>query len=243
MSGIKEWILVLAHQDVAALGAVRDLEGLRAATHGEELWVRGISIAARAELKLQQLPTLHTYMLDEQERLFPPGKPTPIGQLPRVRWRTLKEFMPVTLPVSAMPGALPAPYPIQLAPCSTPQEGNALLTDLATWKTYAEGAPQVRLQPLRFAVSENNTVLILGTPLPPVPGREYFLRDNILLPCGFEFDPPVIAALVARKLNPQQQNLLLFDTEGQWEQIPPEYFVPCTRSAIRLTKERRTEDD
>ncbi len=239
MSGIKEWILVLAHKDAATVGAVRDMPGLRAAMHGEELWLRGITIAGRAELKLQQLPALQTYMLDEQDRLFPPGKPTPIGQLPHARWQTLQEFIPVTLPVSAMPGALPAPYPIQLAPSSTPQEGDALLTELAVWKTYAEGAPLARLQPLRFAVSESNAVLVVGTPLPPVPGREYFLRGNILLPCGYDFDPPVIASLIARKLNPQGQDLLLFDMDGQWEQIPLEYFVPCTRSAIRLTKDRR----
>jgi hypothetical protein len=56
------------------------------------------------------------------------------------------------------------------------------------------------------------------------------------LPCGYEFDPPVIANLVISRLDPLQEALLLFDTSGTWEKIPKNAFVQSTRSAIRLTK-------
>ena len=81
-------------------------------------------------------------------------------------------------------------------------------------------------------------MLIIGKPLPALPGKEYVLQDTLLLPCGYAFDPPVISALVVARLNPGKDALLLFDTDGSWEKIPAACFVATTRSAIRITKGR-----
>jgi trehalose-6-phosphatase len=60
----------------------------------------------------------------------------------------------------------------------------------------------------------------------------------LLLPAGFEFDPPVISTLIINRLDPSKEALLLFDIDGTWEEIPKESFVVSTRSAIRFTKGR-----
>jgi hypothetical protein len=110
-----------------------------------------------------------------------------------------------------------------------------LLTPLETWETYVSTAPLVRLQHLYFAVSENSEALIIGTPNIPLPGKTYILGDNILLPAGYEFDPPAITSLVATTLNPMNDGILLFHENGHWEKIKFDCFVPATRSAVRLT--------
>jgi hypothetical protein len=182
------------------------------------------------------LPGLHTYLLDADNNLFPPGGLTPVGKLKTLNWVALSSFVTVELPVSALPGRIHQQHAIRLVPSGRSQAGNALLTELDTWKAYAENAPLVRLQQTRFAVSEKNKVLIIGSPLPALPGREYVLQDTLLLPCGYEFDPPVISNLVITRLDPLKESLLLFDTNGAWEKIPKTAFVQATRSAIRLTK-------
>jgi len=113
-----------------------------------------------------------------------------------------------------------------------------LLTSLDAWKQYAETAPQARLQAIRFAASVNNQALLIGLPLPSLPGKEYVLNHGILLPVGFEFDPPSLITIIAEQLNPLQDAFLLFDANGDWERIPLEHMVTATRSGIRATKGR-----
>jgi hypothetical protein len=238
---MSELIIVLSQTDKAALGSVRCLPGLQAADDDGFIWVRGIPVQQETDLRIRQLPGLHTYMLDADNNLFPPGGLTPVGKLKSLNWEPLSSFITVKLPVSALPGKISQQHVIRLVPSGRSQESNALLTDHNIWKAYGEKAPLVRLQQTRFAVSENNNVLIVGTPLPALPGKEFVLQETLLLPAGFEFDPPVISALIVNRLNPSKEALLLFDIDGTWEKIPKESFVASTRSAIRSTKGRHNE--
>jgi hypothetical protein len=233
---MKEVIIVLSQTDKAALGSVRCLPGLLAAEKEGFIWVRGIDVSSAIDLRIRQLPGLHTYMLDADDYLFPPRGLTPIGKLQPMTWVPVSTYITVMLPVSALPGKINQQLVVKLVPSQQSQRGNALLTDLYTWKMYGETAPLVRLQQTRFAVSEENKVLIIGEPLPALPGKEYVLQDTLLIPCGFEFDPPVISSLIGSQFNPDNDSLLLFDTDSTWEEIPKDAFVQTTRSAIRLTK-------
>lgn len=233
---LKEIVMLLPAEKYTALGMVRCLPGLMAAIDEQHLWLRGISLTEKQDPLLLQLPALHTWWLDDKDQLFPRSGLTPVATLKKLPWKPLPELLPVTLPVSAMPAALPPLLPLQLAPCATPQNSYALLTTAAAWFNYGETAPEARLQPLSFAASGSNKVLITGTPLPPVPGKEYILQEQLLLPAGYTFVPAGIAAIVSRQLNPAQTDLLLFHIDGTWESIPATAFVKAGRSAIRLTK-------
>jgi hypothetical protein len=235
---MNEVIIVLSQADKAALGTVRCYPGLQAAEDNDIIWLRGIPAQEKIDMRIRQLPGLHTYKLDEDNNLFPPGGLTPVSKLKPLSWVPLPEFIKVELPVSGLPGKIHQRQSIRLLPSRSVEEGNAILTELDIWKAYAETAPLVRLQQTRFAVAENNKVLVIGTPMVPVPGKAYVLRDTVLLPCGFEFDPPAIAELIVSRLNPLKEAFLLFDVNGNWEKIPTEWLVPATRSAIRLTKGR-----
>lgn len=228
--------MVLSKADKAALGSVRCLPGLQAAEGEDHIWVRGIPAQENVDIRIRQLPGLQTYLLDADNHLFPPGALTPVGKLQSLEWIPLSAFIMVELPVSALPGKISQQYAIRLVPLGQSQPGNALLTDLETWKAYGEQAPLIRLRQTRFAVSANNKVLIIGTPLPALPGKEYVLQNTLLLPCGYEFDPPAISNLVITRLDASKEALLLFDINGAWEKIPKTAFVNTTRSAIRLTK-------
>jgi hypothetical protein len=231
---MKEVVIVLSAQHAASLGSVRTFPGLMAATDKEQVWVRGIP-PGKPAVKISLLPAMKTYFMDEEERLFEQGTLTPTAMLPALEWQPLVSFIKVTLPVSALPGVMGKPQRVKLARHSHMLESTALLTTLEAWEAYATHAPLVRLQHLYFAVSENYEVLIVGAPLAPLPGRAYTLKNNILLPVGYDFDPPVIAELVAAELNPDNDGILLFHHSGQWEKIKLDCFVPATRSAVRLT--------
>jgi len=230
-----ERALVLAAPDFAALGHVRHLPGLRAAAAPDgRLWLRGLP-AAETPLPLRQLPALVSYALDEHGNLFAAGSRTPTARLPELAWQPIREFVPLEIPTAALPGQSPPAYHLRLVPSAQPQPGAALLTTLPAWQAYAATAPEVRLHRLRFAVSSHHEVLLLGTPLPPLPGRELWLRDGLLLPAGLDFEAPLLSALVAAKLRPDPTALLLFAADATWTVLAASSLQPATRSAVRLT--------
>jgi hypothetical protein len=234
--GMKELVMIFAAKDRDVLGSVRCQEGLLAAEGADGIWLRGMA-ASGVTTSIKQLPALHSYVLDEEEQLFPINKLTPVGKLPALSWQPLARFIPVTLPVSLLPGSLSQPYFPRLVASATMQKPGALLTKLSDWKQYVEFAPLVRLDRLQFAVSGNDEALIIGEPLPPLPGKEYWLQDELLLPAGFDFDPPLLATLVSDEVNAGKDSLILFDETGNWQRISLEYLLPARRSTVRMVKE------
>lgn len=234
---ITERVLLLAEAQRAALGTVRAELGLRAAAEpaAGHLWLRGLPATGPLPLALRQLPALARYDADAEGGLFPAGRPTPTGRLPPLAWQPLAAFIPLDLPTAALPGQLPAPVPVRLVPSPRPQPAAALLTSLAAFKSYADTAPAVRLAGLRFAASARGQALVLGIPLPPLPGQEYWRSADLLLPAGFDFEVSLLAELLASRLNPSAEDVLLFDETGHYEVIAAAHLHPATRSAVRLT--------
>lgn len=233
---MKEWIFQLSQDDNESLGSVRCFQGLQAALEENKIWLRGITASTVPDVSLLKLPLKKTFLLDEQDNLFLTGAVTPIGKLQPLNWQPVASFINVESPLSSLPGKTSDKVNIQLKASSEEQRGVALLTSLTSWKTYAEIAPIARLNSLRFTVSEKKEVLIIGTPLPPLPGKEYWSNQNLLLPSGYDFEIPVMAKLISKKLQADKKDAILFDITGEWQRIPVSYFVPATRSSIRLTE-------
>jgi hypothetical protein len=233
---MQELLFTFHSSAIASLAAVRCIAGLEAAADGDTIWLRGMGHhAAVIDKSLQELPVKARYLADGQNRLFLPGGRTPVALLKETPWQPLTTFIPVEAPISALPGVAGPRIDIRLVPSAKAREGAALLTTLAAWKAYAETAPTPRLLRLRFAVSAANEVLLTGHPLPPLPGREYWLNEGILLPSGYDFEIPVAAVFIAAKLNPHKDGFILFNTDGSWQKADNHFFVEARRSAVRLT--------
>jgi len=232
---MKEFIIILAQKDIDALGYIRCRPQAQAAVQEGRIWLRGIFAKEQPEVKIRQLPAQRTYRLGDGNLLFLPGGLTPVGELPKLPWQPLTEFLPVELPVSALPAVVQRRVSLRVIPSGRVEQGAALLAEWPVWATYADTAPAGRLRRLRFAASAQGKALILGDVLPPVPGREYWMRDGILLPGGFDFEFPVVSELVQKKYNPDNDAVLLFDENGSMDKISQSHFVAATRSAVRRT--------
>jgi len=228
-------ILKLDRKDLEALAMVRCIEGLQAVIDDQCIWLRGITSLDSMDKRLKQLPIKNTYVVDEQDHLFFPGGLTPVDTLKPLQWLPLNELIKVDSPVAALPGKTSERVAIKLIVSDQEKKGEALITTLDIWKAYAETAPAVRLQAIQFAVSENGEVLIIGNPLPPLPGKEYWIDQGVLLPCGFEFEIPLAATFVNSRMNENNYAVIVFDTAGNWQQIDKAFFVQGKRSAVRLT--------
>lgn len=232
---MQEYVLHINQPQSEALAGVRLQPGLRVAVEGNTLWLRGIAWPDGLTSSIWQLPAMQVYEMNENGLLFKRGSQVPVAELPALSWMALQHFLQVQPPVSAYKGECKEKLPIKLIPSAKQQTGVALLTTLQHWKAYAEMAPQVRLKRLKFAVSGSGDVLITGTPLPAIPGREFWLNHGMLLPCGYDFEFTVLGALLPQQLNLNKDDTIIFEYNGNWQKIEAGNFVTATRSAIRLT--------
>jgi hypothetical protein len=179
---------------------------------------------------------MFTYRQDTQGLLFPLGGSTPVAKLPALDWLPMKQFIPVELPGAALPAQLTQRYVLRLLPSTEYHPGAALKVKLTDWQAYAETAPEIRLAALRFALAAAGDVLIMGEPLPPLPGVEYWLRDSILLPAAYDLEWPLLAELFNQRENGKGDCFLLFEKDGNWQKIEKRHFTQASRSGIRQSK-------
>jgi len=229
-------ILLFQKDKLNSLATIRALPNLQIAFWEDYFFVKGFTEKADTDPIIAALPVEKVFFLKEQNLLFEKGKSTPTQELPNLQWQFLTQALPIEMPVAALPGKTPQPLFIRLIPSQKPEKGTLLKTDLKTWQQFAETTLEVRLQRLQFAVSENGNVLIWGTPLPPIPGEEFWENKHSFLPCGWEFEHSILGDLVQQKWNMERDAVLIFDKEGEWQRIEKENFVKGSRSGIRLTE-------
>lgn len=229
------FIVVLNEKDRDALADIRLLQNVDVAVDASQIWLRSPLLNGGLDMEIRQLPLLETYILDGNELLYPLGGVTPIGKLKPLKWQSLTDFIPIELPVSVMPAVISDTVGINIVPSSKEQKAVALSTTAEAWLAYVSTAPEARLKCLKFAVSDVNELLVVGEPLPSIEGKTYWMRHNIFLPSGFDFELPIVSELIYQKENLQNQAFLLFNTEGVHHRIEELDFVLATRSAVRLT--------
>lgn len=232
---MKNWVLVFKKSDLSALGSVRCWPDMQAAETETEIWLRCPIQQTNLGEPLRRLPALYTYRENKAGLLFPVQGITPISTLPALGWVNIREFIPLEMPTAALPAQMDQTYTLKLVPSSTYRPGAALRMNLSDWQHYAETAPDIRLQQLHFALAASGQVLVIGLPLPSVPGEEYWQREQLLLPSGYDLELPITATLIAMRENVAGAKFL-FEKNGDWQKIEHNSFVPATRLGIRLSK-------
>jgi hypothetical protein len=165
----------------------------------------------------------------------PEGKLVPLGRLPEGPWMLLVDWLHVELPVWAASGLAAVPVPVALVRTTEIREPALLETALALWANYVATAPQWRIDHWSFVATCDGQVLVRGTPLPPLPGTQWVLSDQIATPAGYHWSPPVDAATLARALALPAGALALLHEDASWDSIASDEWVRASRSAARST--------
>ncbi|MCU0434645.1 MAG: hypothetical protein MUC87_14415 [Bacteroidia bacterium] len=221
---------------IGELGTVRVLPQLKGALHNGVWWIG--DEAEETDERLLKIGFDARLVVGRDELLFPEGSITPTGQLPALEWKLLSELFPLELPVSAMAGKTEEAVEVKLVPSETPREARVLLTNFFLWKEFCETAPQLRLERLSFAASQNGQVLVGGDILPALPGTEFWARGPLLIPAGYDLEWPALEKLLIHKLVPDGDAFVLLHPNGSAELVPRIMLVPASRSGVRRMGEK-----
>ncbi|QEH35981.1 hypothetical protein OJF2_45390 [Aquisphaera giovannonii] len=121
---------------------------------------------------------------------------------------------------------------LALVPDATARPATAMECSLGELAAWIEMAPAARIEPLR-AARAGDRVLVLGRPLPPMPGARRFWGRSVLTPLGLRPEPALPEPSLCEALGAAGGEVLILTTEGT-EAVPLAAFRPLTRAGIRL---------
>ena len=230
------WALQLMPADAFTLAPLRLISSIEIGEMPQCLWLRGKPLEEKPASLLQSLPAVARFECLPDGRLRRVESRIPTQALPALQWQPITQWLQVHLPTAGAPAPQPARARISLARSGEELPCNVLRTDLAEWNRFVLEAPEVRLRPLRFAVSESLQVVVWGTPLPSIPGRRYVEQDGIATPAGFSWQPAISSKVVRQLFQAGDNSLVIWD-EQSCIHLHPEQLMPATRSGVRATAE------
>lgn len=219
--------------DEMALGAVRCVPGLFMARSANAILLKINALDDSLPSELLSLPTINSYQVDEAGYMFPIGKLTPVGIIPDMDWRPISELLPVELPLAILPGINIRKCSIKLVRSTEAREGVGLLTNLSLLKRFVGTTNKIRFEHLEFAVEDKGRTLVLGSPVPSIPGKEYWADDHILLPTGYDFEYPVTRKLLKQKYD--KGNCVLINNDSTIEIINRMKFKTVSRRGVKTS--------
>lgn len=233
-NNITEYWLEIPAAYKQLLGNIRHWDNLRAAFEGESLWVRDISNDQAESALIKGLPYSKLYYAREG-LLFPKGSLLPSGKMPHALWSPLAYAIPVYMPsLNHNYFGISQAIAVNIIQSQQEQPVYAVLAQKEGAGTYITTAPKVRLSMLKWVVV-GNELLITGTPLLPVKGRSYWMCNDFLIPCGFEFELPLLAKKFKQKTDPHNHMVILWLEDNTYVCIRREDFMPLSISSFRLT--------
>lgn len=224
-------VVTLKSRDLAALAPHRHRDGWEIAMSENDTCFLKVPPTTQNENSLAILPCLNRWTLEKSDHLIPLGKQLPTATLPPLSWLPLASLLPITTTKIQENETFFGHLGFALIPSHKNHPATALRLPFQIFSTWADTAPTPRLAQLTFALSDTQETLVIGSPLPPLPGQTYYQIHQLLIPCGLALPDFILAQDLAT--SPDQ--LLLIDHENTIHTIPRELCLPATRSTIRTT--------
>ena len=235
-NSIKTFWAELPKADEDFLGTIRDWKNVQIAMDEEIIWLKSFTDEQVASSEIQQLPNFILYelrdgLLFRKDALVPSKK-----MRTALLWIPIDKALKLTFPISNNNFfGIDEKIDVKLKPSEEEQPAMALLCSISEIKEVIITAPKFKLEKLDWIVI-NDKALFMGTPLLSFPGKTFWLKDDHLLPTGFDFEFKNLSSLLQRKYNECNEDWLLWSENGSVLNIKKEDLRKLSVSSFRLTE-------
>lgn len=235
-NSIKTFWAELPKADEDLLGAIRDWKNVQIAMDEEIIWLKGFTDEQAASSEIQQLPNFILYELRD-ELLFRKEALVPSKKMrTALLWTPIDKALKLTFPISNNNFfGINEKVEVKLKSSEEEQPAMALLCSISEIKEVIITTPKFKLEKLSWIII-NDKALFMGTPLLSFPGKTFWLKDDHLLPTGFDFEFKDLSSLLQRKYNECNEDWLLWSENGSVLSINKENFRKLSVSSFRLTE-------
>jgi hypothetical protein len=230
------------------LTSLWNVSGCEVAVNSEGLWVRYESSEDSGDL-FRTLPGAYFFHDDHPLGLRHLGCSMVCRALPTMTWSTPTAIANIRLPpAQSFSKTLITDagqgddidqglgrVAIRLRPRADQCEADGLMCRIEDWLDYVGRVSTRRFQTLRFAARQDGRVLVVGRPVPALPGIFLANHDRILILTSDQWHPAVSPTTLRRRWKVTSHDWLLWIDESTVEIIPDDRFVAATRASARAT--------
>lgn len=236
---VKEFWAELPRADEDFLGSIRDWKNIQITSEEDVIWLKGFTDEQAVSSEIQQLPNFLLYELREgllfRKDALVPSKKVRTALL----WTPIDKLLRLTFPPSNNNFfEIDEKIEIKLKSSEEEQPATALLCSISEIKETIMALPKFKLEKLDWMVI-NDKALFLGNPLLSFPGKTYWMKDDHLLPTGFDFEFKNLSSLLQRKYNADKNQWLLWDENGRVLPLHKNDFRKLSVSSFRLTEKSK----
>ncbi|MGG9962276.1 hypothetical protein [Ferruginibacter sp. SUN106] len=237
------WWMKLRLQHKDYLGQIRHWDNLKMASDEEYIWIKDITTAQLDAHELRSIPFAELFY-SKENLLFPRGSLLPECKQPSFLWTPIERALAVTVEgFNHNFFGVHQQQIIQLVPVDEEQQATALLAAIDIAGDYIVNAAAVRLQPLQWALIDNNKALLIGEPLLPLNGKAYWQKGPFIFPVGFAFEFPVLEKTVAQKIDATGNDLIWWIDEHNYCVIQKDALQPLSIASWRQTVQQAVANE
>lgn len=236
---LKEFWAEIPRRDEYSLGTIRDWKNIQIAGDGETIWLKGFTVEQAASSEIRQLPNFILYELKNgllfRRNALVPSKKVRTALL----WSPIDQALKLTFPPSNHNFfGIDEKIEVHLKKGEHEFPAAALICSIDGIKDKITEIPKFKLKKLEWIVIDDQA-LFLGTPLLGFPGKTFWMKDDHLLPTGFDFEFKNLSSLLRKKYNKDSDKWLLWNENGSYLALNKEDFRKLSVSSFRLTQKAR----
>ena len=219
------------------LGLLRNWSNVKIAFDADQIWLKDLDFAQANSSAVKSIPFKKIYS-EKDGKLFPQNSLLPERNVPALLWSPIDRGLPVKLPAfNHNFFGIHQKLKMKLVASDKEQESVATLVSLKDLKNYIQTAPAVRLQNLSWTVIENSA-LVIGKPLLPIRGKNFWQREELLIPAGYDLELYALANELNEKINPEKNNWILCQEDASFIHIQKNQLNKLSIGSFRLTEEK-----
>jgi len=186
-NNVEYWLSVdKNHKD--AIYNIRKWTHLKMAIEDHLIWVRGFTDKEINSTTVLKIPFISRYYLKDTH-LVPYGKVLPTMIEPSLLWSPITRGLKVTLPRENFNYfGLDQTFQISLVTTNIVKPISATVVEMKGLANYLQTAFKVRTQNLTWTILNDNNALIIGTPILPINGQDFYQSGCFLLPAGWKLE-------------------------------------------------------
>ncbi|MFN8284197.1 MAG: hypothetical protein U0U67_13340 [Chitinophagales bacterium] len=234
-SNVISYLLQISVEHKERLGSIRHWQNLKLAFDDSIIWVKDFTKEQVESIQVKQIPFKELFYFKDN-LLFKidslvPEKKMHSGLL----WTPINRALQVELPsLNHNYFGINEAVNIKLIEANAEHESCALLTTINVAADYINTATAIRLKNLKWCMI-NKDLFIIGKPLLPLIGKTFWMKNDFLLPTGFDFELTVLEQTLKTLLNPHSERFIVWKEDASYVSVDKNEVRPLSISSFRQT--------
>ncbi len=232
---LKNIIVSIKKKNKSSLYNIRHWENIMIASDNDYFWLKNFTEKQLSSIDLKRINSIKIYEI-KYFLLFLKNSSLPEKKMPfGILWNSLHKALSIELPNinKTTPHVAQLVEPT-LIKANQEHTTVALLIDSTILKQQINKTLNSQFKDLTWTII-NDKALIIGSPILSLPGDSYYRIENHIIPNGFEFENLALLEVLDKKLNPNFNQIVLWNKKSEYTLIPKNAFNQFSRSSVKLS--------